>query len=301
MKKPILFLSTSALVLTTSAILFAGTVSGQFKSSKRGLIKPISVAAFPVRAPGNPLETVMEVVLSEGTMDSAEAVKKLDPHTALINQKGMRKKNYISLWIRPNGFVSMNATFHKGMVQYVDSTKKADGKGSLLAQSLEATFSVNSTDQIAARVRSSEPVGTLSDDTYEIDVQFDTSVTHPPAAKNLGPGGGEPGKVLQSLLNAIKKKDWKVVQTSVKSETLQGLVDPDASDEENFESVVDDIAFFLPKGKTKVLGGKDRGEIAILELQGERTEGGVEVLYIVRMLKEGEGWRFDRTQIAGFL
>ncbi len=300
MRKAILFLSTTALVLTASTISFAGTVSGQFRSSKKGLIKPISVVAFPVRAPGDLLKTVIVVVLSEGSMDSAEAVKKLDPRTALINQEGMRKKNYISLWIRPNGFVSMNATFHDGMVQYIDSTK-AEGKGNILAQSLEANFSANSADRIAARVRSSEPVETLSEDTYEIDVEFDTSVTHPPAAKNLGAGGGEPGKVLQSLLNAIKTKDWKVVLTSVKSETLHGLVDPDASDEDNFESVVDDIAFFLPKGKTKVLGGKDRGEIAILELQGERTEGGVKVLYLVRMLKETEGWRFDRSQIAGFL
>ena len=301
MKKPILFLSTVALVLAASAISFAGTVSGQFKSRKKGLIKPISAAAFPVRAPGDLLKTVMLVVLSEGTMDSAEAVQQLDPRTALINQEGMRKKNYISFWIRPNGFVSMNATFHEGMVQYVDSTKNAEGKGGLLAQSLEVNFSVNSADQIAARVRSLKPVGTLSDDTYEIDVEFDTSVTHLPAAKNLGPGGGDPGKVLKAFLNAIKTKDWKVLRTCVKSETLQGLVDPDASDEENFETVVDDIAFFLPKGKTKVLGGKDRGEIAILELQGERTKGGLEVLYLVRMLKEEERWRFDRTQIAGFL
>ena len=150
MRKPILFLSTVALVLTASAISFAGTVSGQFKSSKKGLIKPISVAAFPVRAPGDLLKTVMLVVLSEGTMDSAEAVTKLDPRTALINQEGMRKKNFISLWIRPDGFVSMNATFHEGMVQYVDSTKNTDGKGGLLAQSMEVNFSVNSADQIAA-------------------------------------------------------------------------------------------------------------------------------------------------------
>ena len=293
MRKPILFLLTTTLVLTASAVLFAGTVSGQFKSSKKGSIKPISVAAFPVRAPGDPLKKVIVVVLSEGTVDPAEAVKKLTPHTALINQEGMRKRNYISLWIRPSGFVSMNATFHDGMVQFMDSTK--------LPQGLEASFSVNSADHVAARVHSSEPVGTLRDDTYEIDVEFDTHVTHPPAGKNLGTGGGEPGQVLQSLLKAIKAKDWKVVRTSLKSETLQQLVDPDASDAENFNSVVDTIAFFLPKGKTKVLGGEDRGGIAILELQGERTEGGMEVLYLVRMLKEAEQWRFDRCQIAGFL
>ncbi len=102
-------------------------------------------------------------------------------------------------------------------------------------------------------------------------------------------------------LNAIKTKDWKVVRMGVESKTLRELVDPDASDEENFETVVDEIAFLLPKGKTKVLGGEERGDIAILELQGERTEGGVEVLYLVRMLKEAEGWRFDRSLIAGFL
>ena len=301
MRKPILFLVTAAWALTTSANSFAGNVSGQFTSSKKGTIRPTSVAAFPVRSPGDPLKEVLLVVLAEGTMDAVEAVKKLGPHTALINQEGMRKKNYISLWIRPDGFVSMNATFHEGMVQYMDSTKEVEGDGSILAQSLEADFSAYSADRVAARVRSSETVTTLSGDSYELDVEFDTSVIHPAAGKKLGTGGGEPGKVLQSLLNAIKTRDWKAVRMGVKSETLQGLVDPDASDEENFEYVVDEIAFLLPKGRTKVLGGKESSETAILELQGETTEGGVEALYLVRMLKEAAGWRFDRAQIAGFL
>ena len=276
MRKLTLFLLTTASLFTTLAVSFAGHVAGQFTSSKKGAINPTSVAAFPVRAPGDPLKKVMVVVLAEGTMDAAEAVKQLDPHTALINQQGMREKNYISFWISPDGFVSMNATFHEGMVQYLDSTKKAGEDRSFVAQSLEADFSANTADRVAARVRSAEPAATLSGDSYKLDVEFDTSVIHPAVGKNLGTGGGEPGKVLQSLLNAIKTGDWKAVRMGVKSETLQRLVDPDASDGENFESVVDQIAFLLPKGKTKVLGGEEKGETAILELQGETTEGGFE-------------------------
>ena len=301
MRKLTVFLLTTALLFTTAAVSFAGSVSGQFTSSKKGTINPTSVAAFPVRSPGDPLKKVMLVVLAEGTMDAAEAVKQLDPHTALINQQGMREKNYISFWISPDGFVSMNATFHEGMVQYMDSTKKAGEDRSFVAPSLEADFSANTADRVAARVRSAEPAATLSGDSYKLDVDFDTSVIHPVAGEDLGTGGGEPGKVLQSLLNAIKTRDWKSLRMGVKPETLQRLVDPDASDGENFESVVDQIAFLLPKGKTKVLGGEEKGETAILELQGETTEGGFEVLYLVRMLKEGEGWRFDRSQVVGFL
>lgn len=83
--------------------------------------------------------------------------------------------------------------------------------------------------------------------------------------------------------------------------TLIRLVDPDASDEENFKSVHTSISMTLPRGKAKVIGGEQMADAAVLELRGEMTEGGIEALYLVRMVKEANGWCFDRSSVVGFL
>jgi hypothetical protein len=300
MRRAVLFLFAISVSLSTIGNLFAGNVSGTFKASKKGTIQPVEVAAFPVRSRENPLKKVTAVVLSEGKMDAVEAVQSLDPHTALINQQGMQDKNYITFILGSGGFVTMNATFHEGMVQYIDSTKDPEGE-SILAQSLEANFSANSADRVAARIRTSKVVESAGGDTYELDVEFDVPVTKAPSAKALDASGGEAGKVMLTLLDAIKSKNWPALQKSVSSEILQEVTDPDATNEKNVEYVVDRVNLLLPKGKAKVIGGEEMAERAFLVLQGEMQEGGVEAYYVVQMVKEPEGWRFDRSTVAGFV
>lgn len=299
MKKLALVLVFFLSILTVTFRSYGDNVSGEFKTKKKGSIKPTSVGAFHDRSPRDPFKKVMVIVLSEGMVRAQEAIKELSPHTALINQEGMRGKNYITFMIHSDNYVGMNATFSEGNVQYIDSTKDKSGE-SITAQSLEATFSQNTPDRVAGRIRTTKPATTMSGDTYELDVTFDTVVSRPPASQKLTAGGGEPGKALQDLITAIKANNWKVLRTRVKAEKLQSLVDPNASDEENFKSVIDSISMMLPKGKTKVIGGEQMADTAVLELQGEMSEG-IEALYLVRMVKEATGWCFDRSSVVGML
>lgn len=297
MKKAILVFGIAMALAATG---FAEKVSGQFKTSKDS-IKPTSVAAIPDRKPGDPLKWVTAVVLSEGTMDVAKALQALDPRLALINQEGMRGKNYITFWVRPDGYVGMNATFSKGMVQYIDSTKNKDGEGGITAESLEATFAENSPNRVAGRIRTMKPAKTMSGETYELDVQFDAPVAQPPAGEKLIEGGGQPGEAFLAFMKAIKSKDWKGVQAGASGEILED-VDPAATDIENLESIIDSVSFLLPKGKKmKILGGKQIDDTAVLEVQGEMSEEGGDALYLVRMLKEQGSWRFDTCYLGGLL
>jgi hypothetical protein len=292
---------TFVLALALSLPAFAEKVSGQFKSSTKGVIKPTAVTAFPTRSVQEPLKWVTSVVLAEGTMDAAEAVQALDPRTALINQQGMQGKNYISFWIRPDGYVGMNATYSEGMVQYIDSTKNKDAPG-LTGETLEATFTENSANRVAGRIRTTRPGKTMSGETYEMDVEFDTQITRPPVGKKLSAGGGDPGKALMGLFDAMKSNNWKGVQSGVSSRILESDVNPDATDADNLKTVVDSISFLLPKGKNKkILGGEEHADRAILELQGEMEDGAGNMLYLIQMLKEPSGWRFDRSTMFGFL
>jgi hypothetical protein len=298
-KKGILIL---VIILAFISPAFAAEkVSGQFKSSTKGAIKPTAVTAFPTRSVQEPLKWVTSVVVAEGTMNAAEAVQALDPRTALINQQGMQGKNYISFWIRPDGYVGMNATFSEGMVQYIDSTKNTDQPG-MTGENLEATFTENSANRVAGRIRTTRPGKTMSGETYELDVEFDTQITRLPAGKKLGAGGGDPGKALMGLFDAMKSNNWKGVQAGVSSKILESDVNPDATDADNLKTVVDSISFLLPKGKNKkILGGEEHADRAVLELQGEMEDGAGNMLYLVQMLKEPSGWRFDRSTMYGFL
>lgn len=293
----VVFFFLSILAIAFSS--YGDKVTGEFKTKKKGSIKPTSVGAFHDRSPRDPFKKVMVIVLSEGTIKAPEAIKELSPHTALINQEGMRGKNYITFMIHLDNYVGMNATFSEGNVQYIDSTTDKSGE-SITAQSLEATFSQNTPDRVAGRIRTTKPATTMSGDTYELDVTFDTVVSRPPASQKLGAGAGEPGKALQELITAMRANDWKVLRTRVNAKELQSLVDPNASDEENFKSVHSSISMRLPRGKAKVIGGEQMNDSAVIELQGEMTEG-IEALYLVRMVKEANGWCFDRSSVVGML
>lgn len=293
MRRIIILLVSGILMALTAT---AGEVSGQFKVGAKGIIKPKFVAAIPVRAPGNPLEKSTMVILSEGEIDPEAALESLDPRTALINQDTMQKKNYISFWIAPDGHVGMNATFSEGMVQYIDSTKSKDAGFS--PQGLEAKLTENSSKRVAGTIRTTKPVKS-NRGSYELDVQFDTKVTRLAGTTELKAGGGDPGKTFMKLLSAIQKKNWKGVKAGVTAKNLESM-DPEATDEQNFDSVIGIFARLLPQGKAKFLSGEQRGDIADLLISGEMGEG-VEAYYAVRMIKEADGWKFERSTIAGFV
>lgn len=287
----------SVMVLAFATSAFAQKVSGQFKTSK-DVIKPKSVVAIPVRSPKDPLKYVTALILAEGTMDVNQAFEGLDPRMALINQDGMQDKNYITFWIQPDGYVGMNATFSEGMVQYIDSTK--GGGGGMTAQSLEALFTENSPNRIAGRIHTTKPVKSMTGETYELDVNFDTPISHPPAGEKLTAGGGPPGEAFMAFLSAVKSKNWNQLQATASARVLEGAYAETPA--EKAASLVDSVSFLLPKGKdTKILGGEQFPEKAILEVKGQMSEEGGDALYLVRMLKEQGSWRFDTCYLGGIL
>jgi hypothetical protein len=294
MKRILVGIIVFVFAFATSA--FAQKVSGQFKTSK-DVIKPKTVVALPVRSPKDPLKYVTALILAEGTMDMNEAFESLDPRTALINQEGMQDKNYITFWIQPDGYVGMNATFSEGMVQYIDSTK---GGGGMSAESLEALFTENSPNRIAGRIHTTKPVKSMSGESYELDVNFDAPVSHPPAGEKLAEGGGQPGEAFNAFLAAVKSKNWNQLQATASARVLEGAYAETPA--EKAASLVDSVSFLLPKGKTmKILGGQQFADKATLEVKGQMSEDGGDALYLVRMLKEQGSWRFDTCYMGGLL
>jgi hypothetical protein len=50
----------------------------------------------------------------------------------------------------------------------------------------------------------------------------------------------------------------------------------------------------------KITAGELRDETAILDVEGEPAAG-LPALYLVRMVEEAEGWRFDQSTMVGLL
>ena len=239
----------------------------------------------------DPRQLAVEVVLSEGVVDAAAAVAALDPHTQMINQEGIG--NYVLFWVRPDGDVTMNATFAKTMTQYLDGTRG-------LMNGLVAELAKNTPERVSGRVRTREPVKTRSGEVYRVDLTFTTAVTRPPAASELPAGGGEPGKAFTALAAAIAQKDWAAMKAVLSRGVLDRFEEEYRTAEENRDYALDLLEVWLPKANAKVVAGELRGESAILEVEGERWPK-KSALYLVRMVREDGAWKFDDGNMAGLL
>jgi hypothetical protein len=281
-------LSLLALALTLPLSAFAGEASGEFTAGKRPPIKPKYAAAFETRDQGDARKRAVEVVLSEEPVDLTEAVGELDPHTSVINQKALMEHNYVLLWVRPGNAVSMNATYSATMTQFIDTT--SDG--------LKAELTSNTPDRVAGRVFSPKPLKTMSGEAYSINLTFSTSVTHAPAGTKLPAGGGAPGKAFNALQTAMTKKDWDGIKSNVTAKRLESFNDADRSAKENLDDALQTLRMFLPKKPGKITGGELRGDVAILDLEGELFEG-QNGLFQIKMIKAGDHWLFDRSTRVG--
>ena len=284
--------AVGALIVAAAAAAPAGEVSGRFTAGEKTIV-PVHAAAYPVRDQRDARRIAIEVVLSEGKVDAERAALALDPHTEAINQEGLRSGGYVLLWVRPDGEVSMNATFPETMTQYVDGTRG-------LLKGLEAELTVNTPERVAGRVRTRKPVKTAGGETYALDLTFSTAVARAPAATKLAAGAGEPGKALEALAAAIARKDGVAVRSRVGRATLASLEADYRTAEENRTAVLEMLTAWLPKKKLRATGGELRGEVAILDVEGELFEGRTG-LWLVRMLKEDGEWRFDQAAMAGLL
>src|SRR5574341_570816 len=126
----------AAVILASADPASARDASGKFSVQGGGAIAPKYAAAFETRDPRNPRVKIVEVVLSELPIDAREAAAALSPHMQVINQEALSRHDYILLWVRPGGDVSMNATFGATMAQYLDT----------VGQGLTARLSENTLD-----------------------------------------------------------------------------------------------------------------------------------------------------------
>ncbi len=290
---------TGWLIAIGAALVYAapiaadGGVSGEFRVGDRA-IAPTHAAAYPVRDPRDPRRRAIEVVLGEGPLDVGAAVAALSPHQQMINQKGLG--NYILFWVRPGGEVSMNATFAPSMTQYLDKT----GGGWPLAGALVAELTANGPKRVAGRVYTRQPVRTKDGESYRLDVRFDTVVTSPPAGKRLDTRGGAPGQAFSIFYAALTRKDWTAVRSRLSRRTLALLAPGDPSGDEGRNYALEVLGVWLPQKRMKISAGELRGEAAVLDVEGV-SAAGQRALYLVRMVREADEWRFDEAAMAGLL
>lgn len=283
---------TNAFSILAGLALASGAhaeVKGQFKVDKT-IIAPKHACAYAIRPQFNPRQRGVEIVLSEGPCDASAAIKELDPHTQMINQEGLRTANYILISVDPAGKVGMNATLSETMAQYLDST----------VSGLKAELTVNTPERVAGRIYNPQPVKTHDGQLYQADFTFDVAVIRPPAGVKLPADGGEPGRAFAALYAAIAKKDIDVVRAHLTPETLGRLEADYNTPEENRDSVLETLGFWLPKKDTKVTGGESFGETAILEVEGKVYETSTG-LYLIRMVKRATGWAMDEARMVGMM
>ena len=282
----VLFAVASAFALSA----LAGEASGEFTAGKRPPIRPKYAAAYETRDQRDARMMVIEVVLSEEPIDVVAAAAELDPHTNVINQKALRDHNYVLLWVRPDNDVSMNATYSETMTQYIEMT----------GSRMKAEMKTNTPAKVAGHVFSPKPLKTMDGDPYTIDLTFSTEVTHPVAGRKLPADGGEPAKALKALQTAIANKSWDGISKNVTARNLESFNESYRTPKENLDDAIQTLGFWLPKKAGRITGGELRGDSAVLNLEAEIFEG-QNGLFLIRMVKEGPRWVFDRAVKAGMI
>lgn len=268
----------------------ANTAAGSVEVQRVGVISPKFSAGYLVRDQRNARTTQTEILLSEVTIDPSAMEGALDPHMIAINLDALRDRNYILLFIRADGWVGMNATFSKGMTQFLNDTTGG----------LKAEFTARTATRIDGHVFSPSPLKSMDGTTYSVDLRFGVDVPAPPSAAPLPAGGGEPGKVLTAFLAASQKKNWAAIKAGSSAEALKMFDKSYNTPAENAESAADLLKAWIPLQKMTITGGQLRGNIAILDVEGELFPGQLG-LSLVQMVKTGAAWQFDRAARAGMV
>lgn len=279
--------SLALLVSITSAI--AGPASGAVKTSN-GTITVKQAVAYTVRDAKNPRVFRTEVLLTDVPVDVASLRGELDPHIRAINLDALDARNYLVLWVYPDGSVTMNATYSKTMTQYIN-----DASGGLKGE-----FATNTAAKVDGRVYSPSPLKAMGKETYTIDVKFSADVIPPLTGPALPATGGDPGKALNALIAAIAKKNWNGIKAGLSPATLPSFDKDYNTPAENLSSAIDILKAWLPLDKSRVAGGMQLSDTdAVVEFEGEQF--GMRQLVLVRMTKTGAAWQLHETVPAGFL
>ncbi len=282
----------AGLSLAVAAPTHGQTASGAFNVQPGGSITPTVAAAYLVRDQFNPRETEVEIVLSTAPVNVAAAAAELNPHMAAINDAALKDTNYVLVWVKPDGAVSMNATFSRTMTQFVDRTTKGG--------TLRAELAANTRDKVAGRIFTTSPVKTLDGATYTVDLTFSTPVASPTAGTALPGGGGEPGNALSAFLAARQRKDWPGLKGALAPRMVEMFVKDYNDEAENLADTLQTLDFWLPVRDVAITGGTLRADEAVLDVEGTLASG-VRALTLVRMIKGPSQWLFESATMAGML
>jgi hypothetical protein len=268
----------------------ANTASGSVDVQKVGTISPRFSAGYLVRDQRNARTTQTEILLSEVAIDPAAMAGALDPHLVAINLKALRDRNYVLLFVRADGSVGMNATFSKGMTQFLHDTTGG----------LKAEFAARTPTRIEGHLFSPSPLKSIDGTTYTVDLRFGVDVPAPPVGTPLPAGGGDPGKALTAFLAAAQKKNWAAIKAGSSAEALKTFDKSYNTPAENADTAADLLQAWIPTQKMTITGGQFRGNVAVLDVEGELFPGQLG-LSLVQMVKTGAAWQFDRAARAGIV
>src|SRR5437868_11170210 len=274
----------------TLTTLAADVASGSVRVQTYGAIAPKFSVGFVQRDQRNARTMLAEILLSEVPVNAAEIQTAFDPHMAAINLDALRDRNYILLFVRTDGSVSMNATFSKTMTQFLNDTNGG----------LKAEFTTRTPTRIDGHLFSPSPLKAMDGTSYNVDVTFGVDLPLPAIGTPLPAGGGDPGKALTTFLAAANKKDWSVIKAGLSPDALKTFDRDFNTPAENAATAADLLTAWIPTQKMKVTGGQLRGAIAILDVEGELFPGQLG-LSIVQMVQSGGGWQFDRAARAGMV
>jgi hypothetical protein len=268
----------------------AGPASGTFKADKNGTIAPKYASAYVVRDSHNARNTRVELLLTDVPVDVGSVQSELDPHMAAINLDAIKDRNYVLLWVAQDGAVTMNATFSKTMTQYLDETPDR----------LKATLTSNTASRVEGRLVSPSPLKTMDGTVYSVDLKFAADVPAVAAGTPLPAGGGAPGKAFSSLLAAATSKNWPAIKAASGPSALKMFDNDYDTPAEKAKSANEMLTAWIPRTKMKIAGGQMIGDTAVLDVEGELFPGQRQ-LSLVKMVKSGAVWQFEKASRAGMI
>lgn len=283
-----LVLALAALLSTPAA---AGTVKGGVTVDGVAPIFPKWACALVVRESYDARNDEIVVVMTMKPFDAAKVASSLDPASTLGVEPAVAKGDSVLVYLRRDGGISFNASHGYGDAapQYANSTAMGDIRAELTAKTAA---------RVAGRVFMPKPEKLLGGESMKLDVTFDAEIVRPPAGSPLPAGGGEPGKSLLGLLDAVAKRRWADVQAGVTPALRKDIVGSSSTTEKEFlDDAAKHFALTLPPKGLAITRGTLRADEAVLEIEGQQWGHGW--VFFARMVKGGGGWLLDRSYPIG--
>ncbi|MDC8014062.1 hypothetical protein [Tahibacter soli] len=230
---------------------------------------------------------MVHVVLSSVALDRGKLAGAKEIEDAIREQVWDKDGGQVALTIDGNDVTSVNAFLPPG----TSTSRSGTAFGELKL--------ARSDDRGVAGTFRYPPAG---DGDLGCDVRFDIAyataadakaATAARTGKPLPAGGGDAGKVFQANLAAMRKGDIPGLLATLNAEQA-GKLRQDQN-KPDFKAMLGMMQAFAPKS-LKVTGGRDLGDRAELDLEGQDQDGSA-TSGTATMVKEGGAWKVERTSL----